>query len=106
MSRLIEWSTLAVTQFDQLINSLQERNPAVARRIGMAMFAKLESLAQFPEAHRQIIGLPPSYREALVENYRLLYSLVGNDKIRLISIRHVRQRPLSPPEILDLSDSD
>jgi len=104
MSRLIEWSTLAVKQFDQLINYLQERNPSVARRTGVAIFAKLEYLAQFPEAHRQIAGLPAAYREALVENYRLLYSLVGNDQIRLISIRHVRQRPLSPPEILNLLD--
>jgi len=104
MSRLIEWSTLAVKQFDQLINYLQERNPTVARRTGVAIFAKLEYLAQFPEAHRQIASLPSAYREALVENYRLLYSLVGSDKIRLISIRHVRQRPLTPLDILNLSD--
>jgi plasmid stabilization system protein ParE len=99
----IEWSAPALKQFDQIITYLEERNPSAARRIGQAIFSKVEFIGQFPQAHRQILGLPSNYREAFVENYRLLYSLTGSDKIRLLSIRHTRQRPLSAKEIIEIS---
>ncbi len=81
---------------------LRERNPTVARRVGQSIFTKLDHIAQFPQAQRAIIGLPSFYREAFVENYRLLYRVVGDTKIRFLSIRHTRQRPLTPQDILEM----
>ncbi|MFN8459231.1 MAG: type II toxin-antitoxin system RelE/ParE family toxin [Anaerolineae bacterium] len=100
--RHAEWSQLALNQFDELLNYLRERNPAVARRVGQVILAKIDQIEQFPEAQRSVPGLPATFREAFVENHRLLYRLVGDDRVRLLSLRHVQQRPLSPAEIIKL----
>jgi plasmid stabilization system protein ParE len=73
--RQIEWSALALKQFDQIITYLEERNPNAARRLGQAIFSKVEFIGEFPKAHRQILGLPSYYRETskiIVCSIRLL----------------------------------
>lgn len=100
--RQIEWSQLALDQFDELLSYLRQRNPAAARRVGRAIINVVDQIGLFPEAHRAVAGLPPTYREAFVKNYRLLYRLIDDERVRLISIRHTRQRPLTPDEILEL----
>jgi len=101
-SHKIEWSQLALDQFDELLDYLRQHSPAAARRVGQAILDTVERIGLFPKAHRAVPGLPPFYREAFVENRRLLYRLVNDEHIRLISIRHVRQRPLTPSEIIEL----
>ena len=100
--RKVEWSQLAVEQFNDTLNYLRRRNPVLARRVGRAILAKVDQIQRFPYAQRVAPGLPSIFREAFVKNYRLLYRLVGDDKIRVLSVRHVRQRPLTPSEIMDL----
>ncbi|MGB0386925.1 MAG: type II toxin-antitoxin system RelE/ParE family toxin [Ardenticatenaceae bacterium] len=93
---------MAINQFDDLLSYLRRRNVVLARRVGRAILAKVDHIQQFPYAQRVAPGLPSIFREAFVKNYRLLYRLVGDDQIRLLSIRHVRQRPLTPSEIMNL----
>jgi len=100
--RKIEWSQLALDQFDETLDYLRQHSPATARRIGQAILNTIERIGLFPKAHRVIPGLPPFYREAFVENYRLLYRLINDERILLISIRHIRQRPLTPSEVIEL----
>lgn len=100
--RQSEWSQLALDQFDDLLDNLRRRNPAVARRVGRAIFAKVDQIERFPESSRIIPGLPSIFREAFVEKYRLLYRLVGEDGIQILSVRHVRQRRLTIGEIINL----
>jgi len=100
--RKVEWSQLALDQFDELLSYLRQHSPTAARRVGQAIINVVERISLFPKAHRVVPGLPPFYREAFVENYRLLYHLVNDEHIRLISIRHTRQRPLTPGEIIEL----
>jgi hypothetical protein len=38
------WSQLATDQFDDLLDDLRRRNPAVARRVGRAIFAKVDQI--------------------------------------------------------------
>ena len=99
--RRAEWSQLALDQLDELLTYLRHRNPGVARRVGRAILNKIDHIELFPEAQRVIPGLPPAFREVFVGNYRLLYRLVGNDRVRVLSIRHMRQRPLTPEEIIE-----
>ena len=100
--RKIEWSQLALDQFDELLDYLRQHNPAAAQRVGQAIIDTVERIGLFPKAHRIVLGLPPVYHEAFVENYRLLYRLINDKQVRLISVRHTRQRPLTPGEVIEL----
>lgn len=102
IERKVEWSQLALDQFDELLSYLRQHSPTAAQRIGQAVLDAIDRIALFPKAHRVIPGLPPVYREAFVENYRLLYRLVNDERVLMISIRHTRRRPLTPSEIIEL----
>jgi plasmid stabilization system protein ParE len=98
----VEWSQLALDNLDGILSYWREKAPDVGWRIGQAIFAKVDMIGECPEASRPVAGLSRAYREAFVEQYRILYRIVTPDRVRLICIRHGRQKPLTPDEIIAL----
>lgn len=88
---IIKWSPLSVERLTDIVNHISEDKPNAARKFANTIFNSVEKLNKFPESGRVVPELGnPKYRELLVGNYRIIYSIV-DDAIQILTIRHQRQ---------------
>jgi addiction module RelE/StbE family toxin len=88
---IIEWSPLSAERLTDIVDHISEDNPKAARKLATRIFASIEMLTKFPKSGRIVpeLGIP-KYREILVGNYRIIYSIV-EDTIYILTIRHQKQ---------------
>jgi addiction module RelE/StbE family toxin len=88
---IIKWSPLSTERLTDIVNHISEDNPNAARKLASSIFSSLEKLTKFPKSGRIVpeLGIP-KYREILVSNYRIIYSIV-EDMIYILTIRHQKQ---------------
>ncbi len=86
------WSEPAVTDVEQIVSYIAERNPGAARRIRNLIVETAARLGDHPHAYR--IGRVPGTREVIVHpNYVLIYR-VDVDAVRITNVFHsARQYP-------------
>ena len=88
---IIKWSPLSAERLTEIVNHISEDNPNAARKLASRIFASVEKLIKFPKSGRIVPELGfPKYREILVGNYRIIYSIV-EDAIHILTIRHQKQ---------------
>ena len=88
---IIKWSPLSAGKLTDIVNHISEDNPNAARKLASSIFASIEKFTKFPKSGRIVPELgTPKYREILVGNYRILYSVV-EDTIYILTIRHQKQ---------------
>lgn len=87
----IKWSPLSAERLTEIVNYISEDNPNAARKLAASIFTSVEKLIKFPESGRVVpeLGIQ-KYREILVGNYRIIYSIV-DDAIHILTIRHQKQ---------------
>ena len=97
----IRWSRRIIAEIHEVREYLQPFSPSSAQRLTTAIFAKgalLETQPllgrMVPEAERQDV------RELLYKKYRLLYQIVSNDEILMLTL-HPSLRPLVPDSIFE-----
>ncbi len=84
----IKWSPLSVQRLTSIINYISEDKPIAAEKLSDTIFKLVERLKEFPNSGRIVPELDNSkYREILVKNYRVIYSVV-EDVIYILTIRH------------------
>ncbi len=87
----IKWSPLSLDKLTSIVNYISEDQPTAAETLVNAIFQALERLSDFPKSGRIVPELEnPKYREILVKNYRLIYSIV-DDVVYILTIRHQMQ---------------
>lgn len=87
----IKWSPLSVERLTDIVNHISEDKPNAARMFADTIFNTIERLIEFPESGRVVPELDnPKYRELLVGNYRIIYSIM-DDTVQLLTIRHQKQ---------------
>ena len=88
---IIKWSPLSSERFTDIVNHISENNPNAAQKLVSSIFASIEKLTKFPKSGRIVPELGISkYREILVGNYRIIYSIV-EDTIYILTIRHQKR---------------
>ena len=88
---IIKWSPLSAERLTDIVNHISEDNPDAARKLASSILASIEKLTKFPKSGRIVpeLGMP-KYRENLVDNYRIIYSII-EDTIYVLTIRHQKQ---------------
>lgn len=88
---IIKWSPLSAERLSDIVSFISEDNPNAARKIAANIFSFVEKLTNFPKSGRIVPELSNAkYREVLVGNYRVIYSIV-EDVIYILTIRHKKQ---------------
>jgi addiction module RelE/StbE family toxin len=88
---IIKWSPLSAERLTDIVNHISEDNPVAARKLAASILTSVEKLIKFPKSGRIVpeLGIP-KYREILVGNYRIIYSIV-EDSIQILTVRHQKQ---------------
>ena len=87
----LKWSPLAVERLTDIVNFISEDKPTTARNFADKILNSVEKLKIFPQSGRVVPELGKSkYRELIVGNYRVIYSISDNI-IRILTIRHAKQ---------------
>jgi plasmid stabilization system protein ParE len=87
----IKWSPLSAERLADIVNHISKENPDAARKTAENIFTSIENLNKFPNSGRVVPELDdPKYREILVGNYRVVYSVLS-DAINVLTIRHQKQ---------------
>jgi plasmid stabilization system protein ParE len=97
----IRWSNQALENLTDIVQYWEGKSPRRARAVGRAILDKINLLADFPDLGKPIEGLPPVYRETFADDYRILYKHIEDTHVLLITVRHGKQSPLSPDEIVE-----
>ena len=84
----IKWSPLSVERLTSIVKYISEDKPTAAIKLSETIFTSVERLKEFPQSGRVVPELDNSkYREILVSNYRVIYSIV-EDVVYILTIRH------------------
>ena len=87
----LKWSPLAADRLSCFVKYISKDSPEAGRNFANTIFKSIEKLKKFPNSGRIVPELDKSkYREILVGNYRVIYS-IDNNVILIITIHHQRQ---------------
>lgn len=85
----IRWSDDAIADFEAIIRYLAHDAPDYAQFFMDELFDKLELLKEFPRMGHQVgESDDPNDKEVHCENYRIIYQLLDEKTIKIITIVH------------------
>jgi plasmid stabilization system protein ParE len=90
----IHWEDEALDDLRQLVEYIAVDNPESARRFGMSVVEKVETLRRQPQLGRRFAPMTEAeIREVPVPPYRIFYR-VGFDRVVVMAVWHsARQEP-------------
>lgn len=94
--RLIVWNTSALDHFAGELEGIAQSSYTRAEQVEQAVLTKLQQAAHMPERHAKDQykrNNPGHYRAFETNDYRVSYRY-DEQQIRVLRIRHVRQKPL------------
>jgi addiction module RelE/StbE family toxin len=84
----IKWSPLSVERLTSAVSYISEDKPIAAQNLADSIIKAVEHLKDFPQSGRIVPELENlKYREILVKNYRIIYTITEN-VIHILTIRH------------------
>ncbi|AUD04721.1 type II toxin-antitoxin system RelE/ParE family toxin [Spirosoma pollinicola] len=85
----ITFTNRAVEDLDAINDYRSTYSPAYADHLIDTLIAKIEQLKSFPEMGRKVPEFSLAYLRELVHNdYRIVYKIVSNEQIDVITIQH------------------
>jgi len=85
------WTEPARDDLREILRFIGQDNPVAARNVIREIREKVERLTQFPLSGRAVPELSDAdFREVIVENYRVIYRLVGNT-VEILTVVHGRR---------------
>lgn len=97
--RRLRFSRHALTQLEQALQYIAERDPAAAQRLGERVIERVTGLNDFPVKGRVVPELgDPARREIVIPPFRIVYRPT-QDEIRIVAVVHGRR-------VLDLALDD
>lgn len=85
----VSWSLQVAQDLDEICDYIGRDSPRYAALFAERVFAVVEAITQFPLAG----GVVPEYgredvRERLIHNYRLIYRLLDQNAVQLVTLIH------------------
>ena len=91
----IDWSNQVFGDIDSTADYLAQYSKPFARAFVDKVFEKVDHLKTFPEMGRMVPEIGgPKVRELIYKQYRIVYQIVSNNHIRILTVQHSSQ-PLS-----------
>lgn len=88
MARVV-WSTRAGDDLHGVFEHLSDRSPTNAEKVVLDIINKVFLLEQFPKMGRVVPELNIVYvRELILHQYRVIYSVVQEDRVEILAVRH------------------
>lgn len=88
----VRYTAQAVGELEEILSYLEERNPAAAAALSGRIEAQVARLRRFPH-----LGIPkhkPGVRMSTLGRFPfLIFYMVEQDELRILSIRHGARRP-------------
>jgi toxin ParE1/3/4 len=96
----IQYRAQALGDIDEIYRYIESRSPIGARNVLRAIYAGIQLIAEQPYASQQTSL--PSLRVKVVRRYRykIFYSIINDDTVEIIHIRHTSRRPWTTPPIV------
>ena len=94
-NKVIEWDSAALKQFGAAIEYIAQDSLQNAEKVYSAVIQKIEALPGNPEMHppdKYKLNNTGSYRAFELYRFRVAY-FVGEDRIRILRVRHTSQEP-------------
>jgi toxin ParE1/3/4 len=92
------WTDQAVADLREISKFIGRRNPQAAIRLGEAMFARVERLADFPFMGRMVPEVGRSnLREIIYGSYRIFYRVI--ERTMMIEVLRVWHAARGEPDI-------
>jgi toxin ParE1/3/4 len=97
----ILWTDRALARLEEQADFIAAENPGAARRMLEQVFMRVDGLAEMPRSGRVYPGTDDlDLRELVVGAHRVIYRVAEQEQmIQVLTVRHGRQRPLSPDEL-------
>ncbi len=95
--RLIVWNASALETFANELEKIAKYSYTKAEQVEKSILTKLRQAIQMPERHHKDkykTNNPGAYRAFETEGYRVSYRF-SEKQVRVLRIRHVRQKPLN-----------
>jgi toxin ParE1/3/4 len=91
--RILFWTERARSDLTAIQAFIAQDSPYYADAVVRQLIAATEQLASFPESGRAVPEFAdPQVREIVRRPYRIVYRLVGEDAIHVLTIHHGSQR--------------
>jgi toxin ParE1/3/4 len=95
----VQWSPLAVTRLEDIVDYIALDSPETARRWAERILEAVGTLKDAPKMGRKVPEIERNdIRELILGNYRIIYR-VGVSMISILTVRHGKQ--LLPDEELE-----
>ena len=92
----INWTNLAIDD-PQAAREYAMTSPVFANRLVERLITRADVLATFPDSGRQVPEFGnPRIRELIEGNYRIVYRVVGRERVDITRVHHASQ-PLTNP---------
>ena len=92
MRRLL-WTEQARSDLAAIQAFISQDSPHYAQVVVRQLIAATDQLLVFPESGRAVPEFAdPDVREAVRRPYRIVYRLVGNDALHILTVHHGSQR--------------
>jgi addiction module RelE/StbE family toxin len=101
---MLDWSPDAINDLKEIYSYISTYDPDIADMVEDAIIERAEWIAlNFPMAGGRVQGLGSDYRQnlAIKDKYRIIYKVLGENSIKIISIRHTKRKNLSSQEIIE-----
>jgi toxin ParE1/3/4 len=94
---IVRYRAQALSDIDEIFRYLEERSPSGALNVLRAIYAGIYLIAEQPHANQRTDD--PDIRVKVMQRYRykIFYSVLGNDAVEIIHVRHTARRPLTFP---------
>ncbi|AQG81372.1 type II toxin-antitoxin system RelE/ParE family toxin [Spirosoma montaniterrae] len=91
----LDWSNQIVDDIDNIAEYLSQYSKPLAETFVEKIFEKADLLRNFPEMGRMVPEVEsPKVRELIYKQYRIVYQIVSNNRIRMLTVYH-SAHPLS-----------
>lgn len=86
----IEWGEDALSDFNRIVEFLQEQSPPAAERVLVAIEEKVEQLSSYPKMHR--VGRVAGTREMVVKPTYVVVYTEDEVEVRILRVLHSSQQ--------------
>jgi plasmid stabilization system protein ParE len=91
--RALFWTKRARGDLASIRVFIEQDSPYFADVVIGRLFIATDRLAEFPESGREVPEFPDSgLREIVHHPYRIVYRLVGNDAVHILTVHHGARR--------------
>lgn len=96
------WAEPALEDLRAIVEYVRCYSPERAEKVGRAILSAADRLSTFPLSGRKVPEFPVlSFREVIVEQYRVIYRVDEQNKVFILAIVHTRRHL---PEAVDLEN--